>query len=112
MSVEIDLVLEKKRNKKNLVSLFSFSNGKLILTLLIEVVTLHMRLSVVYVWGTGFQKFILRLLGDGRGLGLQKGFENLLQVFFDILGDSRSCGKDDSNKKLCLWGFSGLVKKF
>ena len=49
-----------------MISSSSSSGAKVVLTLLTEVVALHVRLFVVYVQGKSFQRFISRLLG-GRG---------------------------------------------
>lgn len=54
LSMEVNLVSEKKHSKKNSVSFSSFNNSKVVLTLLIEVVTLYIRLSAIYVWGIAF----------------------------------------------------------
>lgn len=67
LPVKTDPVLEKRYSKKNLVSLSSFNGSKIVFTLLIEVVALYVGLFTVYVWGTGFQKFISRFLKGGRG---------------------------------------------
>lgn len=61
-------VLEEKYDKKNLVSPPSFSDSKVVYTLLIEVVALHIGLSAIHVWRTGFQRFIKKLLGGSRSL--------------------------------------------
>ena len=54
LPVEADLVPEERRGKKNLVSSLNSSGGKLIVILLTDIFALHVRLSAVYVWRTGF----------------------------------------------------------
>ena len=63
---EVDLILEEGHDNKNSVSPFSSSGGKIVLTLLTEVVLFYVGLFVVHVRGTGFQEIFLRLLGGGR----------------------------------------------
>lgn len=46
---EADLVLKKERNKKNLLSLSSSNSSKIVITLLTEVIALHVGLSVVQI---------------------------------------------------------------
>ena len=101
LQTKSDLVLEERHGKRNLVSFSSSSGSKLVLTLLTEVVALYIGLSAIYIWGTGFQKFIPRLFGGGGSLGFQNNFKNPLHVIFSILRDKRYNGKDDSNRKIC-----------
>ena len=49
LPAEANLVLEEGHGKENLARPCSSSNSKIILTLLIEVIVVHMRLSVIYV---------------------------------------------------------------
>ena len=46
-------VLEERRGKKNLVSIRSSKNGKVILKLLTEIVAVHVGLSEIYIQGMG-----------------------------------------------------------
>lgn len=46
--------LEKKHGKKNLIRVFSFSNGKIILTILTEVVTFYIKFTAIHVERIGF----------------------------------------------------------
>lgn len=78
LPVEVHLVPKEGRGKINLVSTFSLSGGKVILTLLIEIVAFHMQLTVVHIWEASFQKLVLGFLKSGRSLSFQKSFENLL----------------------------------
>ena len=55
LPAEADLVLKEGRSKGDLVSLPSSSNGKVVLTLLTEVVGFHMGISAVHVWRTAFK---------------------------------------------------------
>lgn len=49
-----DTVLEKEYSKGNAVWAFDFNNGKMILILLIEIVTIYMKLIIIDIWGQGF----------------------------------------------------------
>ena len=53
LPAEADLVPEKGRGKGNSGRFRSFGDSKLVLTLLTEVVAVHVGLSVVYVRGAG-----------------------------------------------------------
>lgn len=66
--MEANLVSKKRRGEENLVSLSSSSSGKIVLTLVIEVIALHVGLFVVYVRGTRLQRFILRFFVSGGSL--------------------------------------------
>ena len=63
LPVEADPVSEERRGKRNPGRPRSSSSSKIVLTLLIEVVAVHVRLSAVYVWGTGLQ-LLPGCLGD------------------------------------------------
>ena len=52
---EVDLVLEKGHGKENSGRPHSSSGSKIVLTLLTEVVAVHMGLPAIQVRGTGFQ---------------------------------------------------------
>ena len=101
LATETDLVPEEGRGKKNLGRPRSSGGSKVVLTLLTEVVAVHVRLSAVYVQGAGLQ-LLLGHLGDngswngsksGSGsLSLQNGLKDLLQVILGILGDTISSG--------------------
>lgn len=62
---KVDMVLEKRYNKWNLVKTLSFSIDKVILALLTEVVAFYVRFAVIYVWGSSFQRFVLRIFRGG-----------------------------------------------
>lgn len=49
LPTEVDLIFKEKRSKKNSVKAFSSSGGKIILTLLIEVIVFHVRFIAIYV---------------------------------------------------------------
>lgn len=102
LPAEVDLVPEKIGGKRNLVSLSSSINSKLILTLLIEVVALYVKFSAIYIWETGFQRFIPKLLKVGESSSLWICIKNPLQVLFGILGDSKNSGKDNSDRKFYI----------
>ena len=65
-----DLILKERHNKENLVNNFNFSNGKVILTLLIKVVAFYIEFTVGHVQGTGVQGLVLRLFEGGGSLSL------------------------------------------
>lgn len=106
---EANLVLEEGYGKKNLVNPSRSNNGKIVFTLLTEVVILYVGLFIIQVWGTGFQEFIPKLLGGGRTSNLQNGLKNPLQVFFSELRDIKYSSRDNSNRKVRVLGSSGLV---
>lgn len=47
--MEANLIPKKRRNKKNFVSTFNSSGGKVIFTLLTEVIAFYMRFATVHV---------------------------------------------------------------
>ena len=104
LSANIDSVLKERCVKKNLVSPLSSSGGKVVFTLLTEVVALHIRLFAIYAWKTSFQGFISRLFTGGESLSLQNNLKNVLQVFFGIFRDRKCSSRDNSNKKVSLGG--------
>ena len=103
LPAEADPVPEERRGKGNSGRPRGSSGSKIVLTLLTEVVAVHMGLSVVCVRKTGLH-LLPRHLGDdgswdksGSGSGngnrsssLQNGFEDPLQVIFGVLGDTSS----------------------
>lgn len=70
LSAEADLVSKERYSKKNLVSALSFSDGRIILILLTEVIILYAGFAVVYVQKAGFQGLISRLLKGGGSSNL------------------------------------------
>ena len=114
LPAEADPVSEEGRGKKNLSRPPSSSSSKVVLTLLTEVVAIHVRLSAIYVWEAGFQ-LLPRHLGDneswnGSGsrsrngnecLSLQNGLKNPLQVILGVLENTSSSGKGVS-EGFCL----------
>ena len=57
LPAKVDIVLEKRHNKKILVKAFNSGGGKIVLKLLTAVVIFHVRFTIIHVWGLGFQKF-------------------------------------------------------
>ena len=53
LPIEADPVLEEGRGKKNWGIPRNSSNSKIVLTLLTKVVAVYVKLSAVYIWGTG-----------------------------------------------------------
>lgn len=100
--MEADLGPKKRCGKKNLVGILSFSSGKVILKLLIEVLIFYVRFTTVYIRGTSFEKLVLRLLKGDKSSSLQNSLKNLLQVLLSIFGDWECNGKNDSDRKICL----------
>ena len=106
LPAETDPILEEGCGKRNLSRPRSSSGNKIVLTLLTEVVAVHVGLSAIYIRGTGLQLFPGHL-GDGRswdGNGsrsrsssLHNGFKNPLQVILGILEDTRGSNRSDSN---------------
>ena len=65
LPVETDPVSKERCGKRDLVRPRSFSSSRIVFTLLIEVVAVHVGLSVVYVQGTGLQLLPKRLKDNG-----------------------------------------------
>ena len=118
LPMEADPVLEEGCGKKNSGRPRSSSSSKIVLTLLTEVVAVHVGLFAVYVRGTGLQLLPGHLgddgswggSGSGSGSGsliLQNGFKNPLQVILGVLGDTSSSGR-----RLRPWGSIRLFEKF
>ena len=68
LPAEADLVPEERRGKENPGRPHGFCGSKIVLTLLTEVVTVYLRLSVIYVCGTGLQ-LLPGHLGDNGSWG-------------------------------------------
>ena len=47
LPTEVDMVMHEKYCKKNMVEAFGSGSGKIILTLLVEVITFYMRLTMI-----------------------------------------------------------------
>lgn len=109
--LEPDPVLEKKQGKRNFVSLPSYRSSKVVFILLTKVVSLHMRLFAIHIRETGFQRFISRLLGGDRSLGLWNDLKNLLQLFFNVFENKKCSGRDNNNGKVCPQGASKLARQ-
>ena len=104
LPAEADLVLEEGRGKRNSGRPRGSSGSKVVLTLLTEVVAVHVGLSAVYVRGAGLQ-LLPGHLGDdrnrdgsksGSGSGsssFQNGLKNPLQVILRVLGDTSINGR-------------------
>ena len=115
LPVEANLVLEERSGKENLGRPRGSSGSKVVLTLLTEVVAVHVELSVVYVRKAGLQ-LLPGHLGDDEscdesGSGswsstLQNSLKNPLQVILGILEDIIS------NGRLWLWRSSRLFGNF
>ena len=102
LPAEADPVSEEKRGKGNLGRPRSSSGSKVVLTLLTEVVAVHVGLSAVYIRGAGLQLLSGHLEDDGdrdesgSGSGsssLQNGLKNLLQVILRVFGDTSISGR-------------------
>ena len=100
LPAEAGPVPKERRGKGNSGRPRGSSDSKVVLTLLTEVVAVHVGLFAVYVRGTGLQ-LLPRQLGDdgnrgGSGSGslsLQNGLKNPLQVIFRVLGDTSISGR-------------------
>ena len=117
LPAKADPVLEEGRGKENLDRLRGSGGSKVVFTLLTEVVTVYVGLSVVYVQGTGLQFLPGHLRDDeswdergsgnrNRNLSLQNGLKNPLQVIFRVLGNTSISGK------LRPWGSFRLFGNF
>ena len=94
--MEADLVLKEKHSKKNLVSVFNSSSGKVIFTLLTKVISFYMGLIALHVREAGFQRLIIGLFGGSGSFSLQNNFKNLVQVFLSIFGDKKCSDRNNS----------------
>ena len=101
LPAEADPVPEEGRGKGNSGRPRGSSGSKVVLTLLTEVVAVHVGLSAVYVRGAGFQLLLGHLGDDGswdksgsrseNGNGsssFQNGLKNPLQVILRVFGDT------------------------
>ena len=120
LPAEADLVPEERRGKENPSRPCSSSGSKIVLTLLTEVVAVHVRLFTVYVRRTGLQ-LLPKCFGDngswsesGSGNGsksengsrsgnssLQNSLKNPLQVILGVLRDTSSSSGGVSNGGFC-----------
>ena len=65
LPAKADLISKKRRGKKNLGRYRSSGSSKIVLTLLTEVVAVHVGFSAVYFRGTSFQ-LLSGHLGDNK----------------------------------------------
>ena len=72
LPTEVDLVSQEKSYKRDSIWFGGFIGGKMVFTLLAEVITLHMGSIIVDVWGLG-----LELISRSRST-LQEGLEEHL----------------------------------
>ncbi len=82
--IEVDLISKKKSCKRNLIKFSGFSGGKVVFTLLTEVVIFYMELTTIDVRLLGFKSLI-----SGPFflyLSLKDRLDNFFQVIFGILG--------------------------
>ena len=89
---EANLVPEERRSKRNPDRPCSSGGSKVVLTLLTEVVVVHVGLSAVYVRRAGLE-FLSGCLGDGGSSSLQNGLKNPLQVILRVLGGTSISGR-------------------
>ena len=94
LPAEADPVLLEKRGQGNSGRLRGSGGSKIVLILLAEVVTVYVKLSMVYFRGTGLQLFPGHF-GDGSWGGsgsgsssIQNGFKNPLQVILGVFEDT------------------------
>ena len=130
LPAEANPVLEEGRDKRYPGRPHSSGGSKVILTLLTEVVAVHVELSAVYIRETGLQLLAGCLGNDGSrsgsgsgngsrsengsrsgDSGLQNSLKNLLQVILRVLGDTNSSNRGVSDGGFCQ-RCSGLVKQF
>ena len=126
LPTEADPVSEKRRGKKNLGKPRSSSNSKIVLTLLTEVIAVHVRIPAIYIRRTGLQLLAGCFDNDGSrngsgsrnrsrskngsrsgDSGLKNSLKNLLQVILRVLVDTSNNSGSVSNKSFCR-GSSGL----
>ena len=102
LPAEADPVLEERCGKGNPGRPRGSSGSKVVLTLLTEVVAVHVGLSAIYVRGAGLQLLPGHLGDDGNrdgsgsesgSLSLQNGLKNPLQVILRVLGDTSISGR-------------------
>lgn len=87
---EIDWPVEKRSCKQNTVGLGSTDSLKLVFTLLTELITIHVRFSIVQVGKTSFKKTLSRpLVGSAIFLNIHEDFHKLLEVRINVLGQRR-----------------------
>ena len=121
LPTEADPVSEERHDKGNPGRPHSSIGSKIVLTLLTEVVAVHVGLFAVYVQRTGLQLFLGSLGDDGSwsgsgsgggSLSFQNGLKNPLQVILGILGDISNSNKGVNKGGFYLWGSGGLVGQF
>lgn len=83
LSLTVNLISKKKICKQNLVKFNGFSDGKIVFTLLTEVITLPVRSTTINIRKVGFKKLVFGFFFWYLSLGYR--LYNLLQVFFNII---------------------------
>ncbi len=80
--LKIDIISKKKNHKQSLVCLGSFSDDKLMLILLTEVVTFHIRLTIINIKKLGLKKLFSNFFLSVWAL--KNYLNDLLKMFFYI----------------------------
>ena len=134
LPAEADPVPEEGRGKGNPGRSRSSSGSEIVLTLLTEIVAVHVGFPAVHVREMGLQLLAGCLGNDGSrsgsrsrsrsengsrskngsesgDSGLQNSLKNPLQVIFGVLGDTISSSGSVSDEGFCQ-GSSGLVRQF
>lgn len=60
----VDPVPKERGSKKNLVSALGSGSGKVVFTLLIEVIIFHVRFITIHIQKLGLQGLVLRFFGS------------------------------------------------
>ena len=85
---EVDAVTQEEYCKGNGVGAIGSGNGKVILTLLTEVIAFHVGLTIIDVRQSSLQWLLTGAI-RGRSSGFEDCPEDLLQIFFFILSNRR-----------------------
>lgn len=78
LPTKVDIVPKKRRDKENVIRVFSSNNGKVIFILLAKVLIFYVRFISIYVWKLGFYGLVLRFFGVNWSSSFQNCFKNLL----------------------------------
>ena len=85
---EVDTVTQEKCCKRNTVGALGSSDGKMILTLLAEVITFYIRLTTIDVRWSDLQWYLSGVV-KGRNSGFKDSSGDLLQILLYILSNRR-----------------------
>ena len=94
LPTEVDMVMQKRCCKRNAIEALGSGGGKVVLTLLAEVIAFYVRLTTIDVKWSSFQ-WLLTGAVRGGSLGFEDCPEDFLQILFCTFSNKRFSGGID-----------------